>query len=205
VGASLVFVVDDDLSVRRAVARVLRAEGYEVEAFASAAELLAHPTERRPACIVLDVCMPDVDGLTLQGRLHDAEDPTAIVFLSGRGDVPTATRAMKAGAVDFLEKPVRARGLLAAVGAAVARDAEARAARAEREQVIARHRWLTRREREVMGLVVDGLPNKRIADRLGTSEKTVKVHRARVMTKMAAPSLPDLVRMSLKLGPDPRR
>ncbi len=203
----LVFIVDDDASVRRALARVLRCEGYTVETFACADDVLARePTRPSPSCLVLDYRMPGVNGLELQARLSKEDTAPAVVFLSGFGDIRTATEAMKAGAVDFLEKPFRADALLAAVGRAVTRDAAARAARSDRAAVAARHRWLTRREREVMSLVVDGLPNKRIADHLGTSEKTVKVHRARVMTKMAAASLPDLVRMALKLdGGDARR
>jgi FixJ family two-component response regulator len=197
---ALVLVVDDDPSVRRALARVLRSAGFEVETFASAAELLARAAEKPASCLVLDLSMPGIDGLELQARLCATGREPAIVFLSGRGDVRTATGAMKAGAVDFLEKPLHVETLLAAVRRAVARDQEARTARGERDELAARQAWLTRRERQVMALVVDGLPNKRIATELGTSEKTVKVHRARVMAKMAARSLPDLVRMSLTLA-----
>lgn len=203
--SNAIFVVDDDPSVRRALARLLRCEGYAVETFASAAELLAHDLGERPACLVLDLRMPGVDGLELQARLRAGGREPAIVFLSGQGDVSAATDAMKAGAVDFLQKPVESDRLLAAVRRALEHDAAARTVRSERNDLAARHRWLTRREREVMTLVVDGLPNKRIADRLGTSEKTIKVHRARVMAKMAAPSLPELVRMSIKLTPGPSR
>jgi FixJ family two-component response regulator len=205
VSSAVVFVVDDDPSVRRALARVLRSEGYTVETFASAAELLARDLGEQPSCVVLDLCMPGIGGLELQARLCAAGAEPAIVFLSGRADVPAAADAMKAGAIDFLVKPFQSDALLAAVRRALARDAAARRARSERDELAARHRWLTRREREVMTLVVDGLPNKRIADRLGTSEKTVKVHRARVMTKMAAPSLPELVRMSITLAGAPSR
>jgi FixJ family two-component response regulator len=201
--STLVFVVDDDPSIRRALARVLRCEGYAVETFGCASDLLTRDANSAaPSCVVLDVCMPGVNGLELQARLSQGDEAPAIVFLSGFGNVPTATDAMKAGAVDFLEKPFRTDALLAAVGRAVARDTAARAVRSGRAEVEARHRWLTRREREVMSLVVDGLPNKLIANQLGTSEKTIKVHRARVMTKMAAASLPDLVRMALKLDGD---
>lgn len=203
--SSVVFVVDDDPSVRRALARLLRCEGYVVETFASAAELLARDRIEQPSCVVLDLRMPGIDGLELQAQLRAKGCEPAIVFLSGQGDVSAATDAMKAGAVDFLEKPVQSDRLLAAVRGAVAHDVAARSVRSERDDLAARHRWLTRREREVMTLVVDGLPNKRIADQLGTSEKTVKVHRARVMTKMAAPSLPELVRMSIKLDPGSSR
>jgi FixJ family two-component response regulator len=201
VSSSVIFVVDDDPSVRRALVRLLRCEGYAVETFASAAELLARDLDGQPSCVVLDLRMPGIDGLELQLRLRAKGRDPAIVFLSGQGDVSAVTDAMKAGAVDFLEKPVQSDRLLAAVRRALAYDVAARTTRSERDALAARHRWLTRREREVMTLVVDGLPNKRIADQLGTSEKTVKVHRARVMTKMAAPSLPELVRMSIKLDP----
>ena len=203
--SSVVFVVDDDSSVRRALARLLRCEGYAVETFASAAELLARNLGEQPSCLVLDLRMPGIDGLELQARLRAKGREPAIVFLSGQGDVSAATDAMKAGAVDFLEKPVQSDRMLAAVRRALAHDVAAHTARSERDDLAARHRWLTRREREVMTLVVDGLPNKRIADQLGTSEKTIKVHRARVMAKMAAPSLPELVRMSIKLHPGSHR
>jgi FixJ family two-component response regulator len=202
--SDLVVVVDDDSYVRRAVARALRSEGYPVETFASARELLAGGLESQAACIVLDLRMPDVDGLELQARLQASDRQPSIVFLSGRADVSSATAAMRGGAVDFLQKPLDVGVLLEAVRRAVERSSSARHERDERDELSARHHCLTHREREVMDLVVDGLPNKRIADRLGTSEKTIKVHRARVMTKMEAPSLADLVRMSLKLAVPPR-
>jgi FixJ family two-component response regulator len=200
---SPVVVVDDDPCVRRAVARALRAAGYAVETFASGPELLARGPDLQPACAIVDLRMPGVDGLELQARLHATGTEPGIVFLSGHADVPAATAAMRAGAVDFLEKPIDVAVLLAAVHRAVDRHEAARRARAERDELAARLRGLTRREREVMALVVGGLPNKRIAGELGTSEKTIKVHRARVMAKMAAPSLADLVRMSIKLAEAP--
>jgi RNA polymerase sigma factor (sigma-70 family) len=202
--SSMVGVVDDDANVRRAVARALRSDGYAVETFGSARELLARGLEREAACIVLDLRLPEIDGLELQARLGATDHEPGIVFLSGRADVSSAMAAMRAGAVDFLQKPLDVGVLLAAVRRAVERSTSARHARDERDELSARLHCLTHREREVMDLVVDGLPNKHIADRLGTSEKTIKVHRARVMTKMEAPSLADLVRMSLKLAVPPR-
>lgn len=194
-----VLVVDDDRSVRTALTRLLRADGYDVAAFASAAELLRHDFDDRPTCLILDVCMPELDGLTLQTRLGAAGRDPAIVFLSGHGDVPTSVRAMKAGAVDFLEKPVDEGALLRAVTRALERDATAYAERRERGYLASRYARLTGREREVLALVVSGLLNKLVAARLGASEKTVKVHRGRVMAKMGASSLADLVRMAQKL------
>jgi FixJ family two-component response regulator len=199
---ALVFLVDDDASVRRAVARLLHGKGFQVETFADASALLARASVTSPACVLVDVGIPGIDGLELQALLAATEMPPAIVFLSGRGDVRTATDAMKHGAVDFLEKPFHADALLGAVRRAVAQNAVTRAQWTQRARIADRHEALTPREREVMTLVVDGLPNKLVAARIGTTEKTVKVHRARVMTKMGASSLPDLVRMSFRLdGP----
>jgi len=198
----VVFVVDDDPSVRRAVARVLRADGLDVEVCSSATELLTRIADDRPSCVVLDVRMPGLGGIEAHARLRDAGHEPAIVFLSGYGDVPMVADAMKAGAVDFLTKPFHSDMLLTAVRRALARDALQRAIRRERHDLGRRYGRLTAREQEVMTLVIAGLPNKLVADRLGTSEKTVKVHRARVMKKMGAPSLAELVRMAGKLGLD---
>ena len=196
----VVFVVDDDASVRRSLARLLRSAGFEVEAFASAEDFLSAPHPERPSCLVLDLHMPGIGGLDLQHRLAAAGLDPAIVFLTGHGTVPSSVRAMKAGAVDFIQKPFDGPDLLAAVGHAVDRDRGARVERREREQVQVCFDVLTPRERQVMALVVAGLPNKLVADRLGTSEKTIKVHRGRVMAKMGAASLADLVRMGEKIG-----
>jgi FixJ family two-component response regulator len=198
-----VIVVDDDASVRTALARLLRADGYAVEVYASAAEMLARQTGDAPTCLVLDLRMPDVDGLALQDRLRAGGHDPAIVFLSGHGDVATTARAMKAGAVDFLEKPFESSALLEAVERALARDRTARAIRRERARLAERYAKLTAREREVLALVVAGLLNKMIAERLGASEKTIKVHRGRVMLKMRAASVPELVRMATTLGVAP--
>ncbi len=197
---AVVFVVDDDASVRRSLARLLHSAGFEVEAFASAEDFLSATRPERPSCLVLDLHMPGIGGLDLQHRLAAAGLDPAIVFLTGHGTVPSSVRAMKAGAVDFIQKPFDGPDLLAAVGRAVDQDRRAQVERREREQVQVRFDVLTPRERQVMALVVAGLPNKLVADRLGTSEKTIKVHRGRVMAKMRAASLADLVRMGEKIG-----
>lgn len=196
------FVVDDDASVRKALTRLLHSHGFAVESFASARDFMAYgdlPGE--PSCLVLDVRMPELDGLGLQERIGRAGLDVAVVFLTGHGDVPTTVRAMRAGAVDFLEKPFEADDLVAAVRRALAVSERTRAARTERDELEARLGVLTPREREVLALVAAGLTNKVIADRLGTTEKTIKVHRGRVMGKMGAPSFAELVRMVEKLGP----
>lgn len=190
-----IFLIDDDASVRRAVARLLRSAGYAVKTFASARELLDGDRETDgAACIVLDLQMPGLTGLDLQRELRKREIELPIVFISGHGDIPSSVRAMKDGAVDFLTKPVADDDLLGAVEQAVQRDSVQRAQRDELDVLRARAATLTPREREVMELVVQGLLNKQIAARLGTVEKTIKVHRGRVMQKMQVESLADLVR-----------
>jgi len=195
----IVFVVDDDASLRDAVAELVSSADHAVETFGSAAEYLAFARPDLPACLVLDVELPDMSGLELQRRLDSDEHPP-IVFLTGHGDVPRSVRALKAGAVDFLTKPFSDAELLSAIDAAIARDRERRHARAELSVV--RQRWdtLTPREREVLPLVVRGLLNKEAAAALGISEVTLQIHRSRILHKMGAASLADLVRMAGRLG-----
>jgi FixJ family two-component response regulator len=197
--ATLVCVVDDDVSVREALADLIRSAGWEVEVFASAHEFLARGTPVPPSCIVLDVRLPGLSGLDLQARLAELGETAPIVFITGHGDVPTSVRAMKAGAVEFLVKPFEPRDLLDGIGQAVARHRLARQGEVELEDLRARFASLTARERQVMELVVAGRLNKQAAAELGTSEITIKVHRGRVMEKMKARSLPDLVTMAAKL------
>jgi len=204
----VVFVVDDDLSARRGIQRLLAATGHRVEAFASPGDFFDHEPHEGPCCLVLDLQMPEMTGLELQERLHQRGHDLPIVFVTGHGDVPSSVQAMKGGAIDFLLKPFEAEELVRAVEAALARG---RAEAAEREDLAAlTERWsaLTQREREVASLVVAGLLNKQVAGRLGISEKTVKVHRARVMEKTGATSFAELVRLAQRLGvvrepPDP--
>ncbi|WP_343657223.1 response regulator transcription factor [Paraburkholderia caribensis] len=196
--AALVYVVDDDSSVRRALTRLVRSAGHEVEAYGSAREFLAHACgERTPACVVLDVQLPDLSGLELQREL-DARLP--IVFLTGHGDIAMTVGAIKAGATDFLTKPVRDDDLLRAIDLALARSVEVSKSIHELEELRSRVGRLTVREREVMNLVVLGRLNKQVACELGTVEKTVKAHRARVMQKMEVSSLAELVRIADKVA-----
>ena len=195
-------IVDDDDSVRRALARLLTASGYQVRTFSSATEFLGErfAVEANPGCLLIDVRMPELGGLELQAVLASSGTQSAIVFMTGHGDVQTGVRAMKSGAVDFLLKPFTDDELLDAVGRALVRTAEARVEHREIEELEYRAAKLTRREREVCTLVVAGKLNKQIAAALGTSEKTVKVHRSRVMAKMEAASLAELVRIVERLN-----
>jgi RNA polymerase sigma factor (sigma-70 family) len=199
-----VFVVDDDDSVRKSLVRLLKSMGYPARPYASAAEFLDDwRRDPGPGCLVLDVQLPGLNGLELQEQLSRSAFPIPIIFITGHGDIPMSVRAMKAGAVDFLAKPFQDKDLLRALQEALARVEQREAELSEREAVATLFATLTPREREVMALVVRGLPNKRIATELGTSEKTIKVHRGRVMEKMKVESVADLVRASQKLGIEP--
>jgi FixJ family two-component response regulator len=197
-----VFLVDDDEAVRSALSRLLKSVGYEVRTYPSADALLAEPSipVMMPIVIVTDLKMPGIDGLALSERLAAADVPFGVVFLSGYGDIPTTVRAIKDGAVDFLEKPVREEQLFEAVERAAERSRERLRAVADLSELRTRYARLTPRERQVCALVVSGMINKEVAWELGTSEKTIKVHRARVVEKFEARSLPDLVRMTARLG-----
>jgi FixJ family two-component response regulator len=199
-GPATVFVVDDDVSVRRALARLLKSSGLHVEALASAEELLARPLTEVPACIVLDVRMPGLSGLDAQRALAQRDGSPPIVCISGQADIPMSVLAMKAGAVDFLPKPFNDENLLAAVRQGLERHVRAQQTKAEQAEVRRRAELLSPREREVLALVVSGMINKQAGQKLGVTEKTIKVHRARVMQKMGAGSLAELVRMAEKIG-----
>jgi FixJ family two-component response regulator len=202
---SIVFLVDDDPSVRRALARLIKSAGYQVQTFVSAREFLDRmPDAARPACLVLDVRMPGLSGIDLQRELRLTNPILPIIFITGHGDIPMTVKAMKAGAVDFLPKPVRDTDLLRAIEQALARAVHDRAKLDETEDIQSRLEKLTPREREVMNLVVKGRLNKQIAFALGIVEKTIKVHRARVMDKMQVDSVAELVRIVEKIAVPPK-
>ena len=199
-GDAIVFVIDDDSSIREALVDLITSVGLSAEAFKSAQEFLQHRRPDAPACLVLDVRLPGLSGLDLQRELAHTEAPIPIVFITGHGDIPMSVRAIKQGAVEFLAKPFREQDLLDAIRYALDMD---RLARQERSIVVTlrqRYQSLTKREREVMRLVASGLLNKQIAGELGSSEVTVKMHRGQVMRKMKAQSVVELARMAEKIG-----
>jgi FixJ family two-component response regulator len=195
----VVYIVDDDDSLRKALTRLLRAAGYEVRAYASVGDFAISDRDNRRGCVLLDVRMPGPSGLDLQEALAKEEEPLPVIFLTAYGDVPTSVRAMRAGAVDFLTKPVKREVLLSAVRAALARDVRLHTSREELRELRMRFAKLTPREREVFDSVVAGRLNKQTAAHLDISERTVKVHRAQVMTKMRVTSLAELVHLADKM------
>jgi FixJ family two-component response regulator len=196
----VVFVVDDDPAVRTALQRLIRSVGIDVQTFASAQDFLRASRLQVPACVVLDVRLPDLSGLNVQEKLAEAKLDLPIVFITGHGDIPMSVRAMKGGALEFLTKPLKEQDLLEAIQRGIEQNRRLLAHRAELSELRHRYDSLTPREREVLPLVTSGLLNKQIAGELGASEKTIKVHRGQVMQKMKAESVPHLVRMAEKLG-----
>lgn len=197
--AALVHIVDDDASVREALARLLQAAGHEVRCYASAGEFMFEPLPDRPGCLVLDVCLPGPNGLELHDALRRRDRTLPVIFLTGHGDIPMSVRAIKTGAVDFLTKPVQRETLFGAIKVALACDTALRRARADADELHEHYRSLTPRERDVFQGVVAGKLNKQIAADLGAAERTVKAHRAHVMRKMHAGSVADLVRQAQSL------
>jgi FixJ family two-component response regulator len=205
-GAPVIYIVDDDPSVRKSLARLVKAAGHRAQTFASANGFLESPREDGPGCLVLDVHLPGLSGLDLQEALSVSGRPLPIIFITGLGDIPTSVKAMKGGAVDFLPKPFEGRVLLAAIAHALELDAASRKQRDEAEALEAKLGTLSLRERQVFALVTAGKLNKQAAMDLGITEKTIKVHRARLMQKLGASSLAELVRLADRAGvrpPDP--
>lgn len=196
----VVYVLDDDVSVRSSVERLVRSVGLDVRSFPSASEFLDSGLPDRPSCLVVDVRMPGVSGLDLQDSLSISGRCTPMIFITGHGTVPMGVRAMRAGAVNFIQKPFEDQELIDSIHQAIELEVRGRTERDRQQEIEHRFDSLTPREREVFHLVIDGLPNKQIAGRLGATEKTIKVHRARVMQKMQADSLAGLVRMAFQAG-----
>jgi FixJ family two-component response regulator len=201
----IVYLLDDEPEMLKALTRLLRAQGFQVRGFTRAREFLAHERHQGPACLVLDVAMPDIDGLGVQERLRQSGAELPLVFLTGHGDIPMSVRAVKAGAEDFLTKPVNAADLLRAVRAALQRASDRQTERQALAALQERLASLTPREREVLGHVIAGRMNKRIAADLGTGEQNIKVHRGRLMRKMGVRSVVELVRAAERLGIPPAR
>ena len=200
----IVYVVDDDSSIREAVSSLLRSVGLHVETFGSAREFLRAPRAESPACLVLDVRLPDGSGLDVPDELRNLDVPLPIIYITGHGTIPMSVRAMKSGALEFLTKPFRDEDLLGAIKVALERDRRAKADRSEATEARRRIERLTPREREVLELVVAGKMNKQIAAQLGTAEQTVKQHRGRVMRKLEVDSVADLVRVVERAAPEDR-
>jgi FixJ family two-component response regulator len=198
-----VFLVDDEPAVVKAMSRLLRARGYDVRAYTSPQDFLANHDDAVPGCAIFDVSMPGLDGLELQEAMTSAGGARPVIFMTGKGDIPTSVRAMRAGAIDFLTKPASDRDIFGALARAEQQDHAARQIRAEKAAIAAKIATLTRREHEVLALVVVGRLNKQIAADLGTVEKTIKVHRSRVMAKLGVRTVADLVRMVGKVGFSP--
>lgn len=198
---AVVCVVDDDPAIRKSLSWLIESVGLTVEAFESAREFLDAYDPEKPGCIVLDVRMPGMNGLELQEKLRDMHSQIPIIIVTGYGDVPMAVRAVKSGAVEFLEKPVSDQLLLGHIQQAIAEDLENRDKQAEQRAVYKRVEQLTQREREVLKLVVEGLSSKEIATKFNVSLKTIETHRVKIMKKMQARSIPHLIRMNLALSP----
>jgi len=201
----IVFIVDDDVSMRRALTNLFESVGLKVEAFGSAPQLLQAKPPEVPSCLVLDIRLPGASGLDLQSDLAKANIQTPIIFITGHGDIPMTVQAMKSGAIDFLTKPVRDQDILDAVQAAIERDRKRRDLNRTVSTVRSRFESLSPRERDVLSLVTSGLMNKQVAAQLGLAEITVKIYRGQIMRKMGAKSLADLVRMSEALGIPPSK
>ena len=201
----IVFVVDDDISVRESLELLIKFSGWQPETFASAGEFLARPRTTMPSCLVLDISLPDLNGLELQKLIASERTDMPIIFITGHGDVPMTVKAMKAGAVEFLTKPFEDEVLLSAIRHAIKRSAAVLDDQAETSALRSSYESLTPREREVMQLVVAGMLNKQIGLKLGISEVTVKAHRGKMMQKMKAESLADLVKTAVRLGLAPAR